>query len=464
MIQAKFQADFDGWRAKARELMQARAKPENILWNEEGENLSFFASDEENHNSEKWELTVPKEFMQLAKYVSCARDPDRWSLLYRILYRLQFEDKNLLKIVIDPDVHKAQLLVKSIRRDIHKMHAFVRFKKKSEQEEIYVAWHRPEHLILKLGAPFFVRRFGDKPWIIYTPDESAAWDGKELKYFEGIEQHQFETKDAFDEIWKTYYSSIFNPARIKVKMMKAEMPTKYWQSLPEVALISEMIRQSPERLQKMAKNQTTHAQIPPVKTWQELEKAAHGCRACPLAQKAHHLVFGKGPSPCDLMIVGEQPGDEEDKTGEAFVGPAGQVLNEQLKEALLKREYIYITNAVKHFKWIERETPRGKMRLHQKPTGREMHACKPWLEKEIEFVKPKLIVALGATAATAILGRLPKISEERGKFIEMQNHHVLISWHPSAILRSMNEEEAHHKKRELLSDLKLARQFVKQKK
>lgn len=157
MIEVQFQGDFEGWRSKARELILSNEKPENILWNEAGENLSFFQSNEigiESLANKKLELTIPKEFMEWANCIACARDPDRWSLLYRLLYRLQFEDKNLLKIIIDPDVHKAQLLVKSIRRDIHKMHAFVRFKKKSEEEEVYVAWYKPEHLILRLGAPF----------------------------------------------------------------------------------------------------------------------------------------------------------------------------------------------------------------------------------------------------------------------------------------------------------------------
>ncbi len=474
---AKFESDFESWRKEARRLLQLQIKPFEIEWSQSEGNLSLFENFEANnisppvaadkeHDKEHYKeqrpqtkISVTREFLEMAELVACARDSDRWSLLYRLLYRIHFENPKLLQIVIDPDVHKALGLMKSIRKDIHKMHAFVRFKKAAVNGlDIYLAWHRSEHFILRLTAGFFVRRFGDRPWSIFTPDLSAHWDGEIVKYADGIEQHEFPHTDSFDDLWKTYYSSIFNPARIKIKAMKAELPTKYWQSLPEAQIIQQLVREAPARLQRMAQNQNHRAQVPKTENWQQLKAAALNCNGCPLRQQATHLVFGEGPEQSELMIVGEQPGDSEDLQGRPFVGPAGQLLDECLKTAGLNREHIYLTNAVKHFKWKPVETGNGKMRLHQKPSGSEMHACKPWLEAEITSVKPRVILALGATAATSIRGRLPKISEERGQIFHNSPlaSFVLLSWHPSAILRSSTAQEAAERKLQLIADLRLA--------
>lgn len=387
--------------------------------------------------------------------VSYARDENRWNLMYRILFRLVHENPNLLKISVDTDIREAELLEKSVRKDIHKMHAFVRFKKSEiDGEEIYIAWHKPEHLIVRPGTPFFARRFGDKRWSIFTPDESAHWDLKELTFGPGMEQKDFHTTDNWDELWKTYYKSIFNPARIKIKMMKSEMSPKYWASMPETALIADLVREAPKTLQTMAENINTVAIVDTKLSLNELKEKASACTACPLYKKATQTVFGVGPETAKIMIVGEQPGDQEDQTGKPFVGPAGELLAKALMEAGLQKENIYITNAVKHFKWV----PQSGMRLHQKPSGPEMHACKPWLEAEIKKIKPEVIIALGATATTAIIGKLPKIKDERGKIM---THlacapKVVISWHPSAILRSLNDAEQIERNEQLIADLKLA--------
>ncbi len=171
-------------------------------------------------------------------------------------------------------------------------------------------------------------------------------------------------------------------------------------------------------------------------------------------KEATHVVAGVGPADAKLMIVGEQPGDQEDLQGKPFIGPAGQVLNLQLQRANLQREKIYLTNAVKHFKFQRV----GKLRKHSKASGTEMHACRPWLEAEISFVKPKVIIALGLTAATSILGRLPKITGERGQIIRGSPYAeaVIISWHPAAILRAVDPTEAAERKQQLGDDLRLA--------
>jgi len=353
---------------------------------------------------------------------------------------------------VDDDVRKADVWAKSVSRDIHKMHAFVRFKKKDvDGLETFAAWHNPEHRCLELAAPFFVRRFGDKPWSIFTPDLSAHWDLKELTFSKGILQSQFEHTDSFDEIWTTYYKSIFNPARLKIKMMKTEMPVKYWASMPETAIIQELIRETPKRLQNMAAVPRYLAEVPETQDWTQVQEAAKSCKACPLAGHATQTVFGEGNLQAELMIVGEQPGDEEDKSGRIFVGPAGKVLNEALEKAGIVRESIYLTNAVKHFKW----EPQDKERLHKKANGREMQACKPWLEAEIARVKPKVILALGVTAGTALYGRLVNIQKERGQ-IHTESPFasaILASWHPAAILRASTELDKQIRFNELVEDI-----------
>lgn len=448
--------DFETWRIEARTLLQKGVPPHLTSWEL---TQSFFTVTD----SELKPLAspkVPKEFMEMAALVACARDPQRWSLLYRLIYRLNHENPKLLNVVVDEDVHKAQLLAKSVSKDIHKMHAFVRFKKTViDDQETYVAWHKAEHYIVKLATPFFVRRFGDKPWSIFTPDGSAHWNLETLSFSEGMSQNDFEHDDPFDEVWKTYYRSIYNPARLKIKMMKQEMSPKYWSSLPEAEIIQELIRETPQRLQNMSATEKFLAQVPDTFDWSEVKKAAQSCTACPLASKATQTVFGEGNLQAELMIVGEQPGDEEDLAGSAFIGPAGQVLAQALEKAGVARESIYVTNAVKHFKWTPGDTnANGKARIHKKASGSEMHACKPWLEKEIALVKPKVILALGATAGTALYGRLVQIQKERGK------HHttsayaktLLISWHPSAVLRAMNNDEASLRFNDLVEDIRNA--------
>ena len=464
MIQAQFEKTFEGWRSVARELASQNVPPHEIQWSDETISLFAHFNDLAN-NSQKMnnstgsttsQVKVPAEFIKMAQTVSYAKDADRWELLYRVLYRLNFENSNLMNITIDADISRAENLVAAIRKDIHKLHAFVRFKKLIiNGEDTYVAWHKPEHLIIKPGTSFFARRFGDKRWSIFTPDESAHWDLKKLTFGPGMRQNDFQIQDGWDEIWKTYYKSIFNPSRIKIKMMKSEMSPKYWSSMPETALIRDLIREAPQRLQEMAKNQNQAAVVSLNKSIEELKIDIKTCTACPLYKDASQAVFGTGPQDAEIMIVGEQPGDQEDLAGLPFVGPAGEILNQALKNAQLDREKIYLTNAVKHFKW----TRHNKMRLHQKPTGSNMHACKPWLEAEIAQIKPKIIIALGATAATAVLGRLPKISEERGKIIYGSPYaeKIIISWHPSAILRSTDPSESQERAQQLSSDLGLAK-------
>lgn len=460
--------DFESWRVQARDYLTKGFHPSPELW-EESQSLMLSVIGAEDESKKVVTPKVSKEFLSLAETASYAKDTDRWDLLYRLLYRLQHENSDLLKVLTDDDVRRVQLLNKSVRRDIHKMHAFVRFKKVETEiqdeatnsrklEERYVAWHQAEHFTLKPGTPFFVRRFGDKPWSIFTPFESAHWDLKELTFGEGMAQRDFNVKDPFDEMWKTYYKSIYNPSRLKIKMMKTEMAPKYWAGLPEAEIIRDLIRDTPKQLQDMAAQEIYLAKPPVTKDWNELKLAASHCQACPLYASANETVFGEGDIHSPIMIVGEQPGDEEDLKGSVFVGPAGRLFESVLNELGIDRSKLYITNAVKHFKWDPKLVNGKEERIHRRATGQEMHACKPWLLEEIEMVKPKVIIALGVTAGTALWGRLVKINEERGKIHTTGTYAPIqiLSWHPSAILRAFSEEDRVKKLGELKEDLRVA--------
>jgi len=189
-----------------------------------------------------------------------------------------------------------------------------------------------------------------------------------------------------------------------------------------------------------------------------LREAAAGCRACDLYKTATQTVFGEGAEHARVMFVGEQPGDREDREGKPFVGPAGGVLDEALQAAGIDRGHVYITNAVKHFKW----KPQGKRRLHQKPNAAEINACRPWLDAEIALIKPELLVLLGATAAQALLGRDFRVTLQRGQFIERPGLPVIMATvHPSSILRAPDDESRELEMRAFIEDLRRVAQRLK---
>ena len=192
--------------------------------------------------------------------------------------------------------------------------------------------------------------------------------------------------------------------------------------------------------------------VPARPTLSRLREAAAGCTGCDIYKRATQVVLGEGPADAPLMLVGEQPGNEEDLAGRPFVGPAGKLLDRALEEAGLDRRRAYVSNAVKHFKW----EPRGKRRIHAKPTAGEVAACRPWLEAEIELIKPTAIVCLGATAAQALLGPCFRVTQERGRFVPSPlAPYVLATVHPSALLRAPDEETRQRETRRFVDDLRV---------
>jgi uracil-DNA glycosylase len=198
--------------------------------------------------------------------------------------------------------------------------------------------------------------------------------------------------------------------------------------------------------------------IPEHPTPRALREAVASCRGCDLYARANRAVFGEGPSSAGIVFVGEQPGDEEDREGRPFVGPAGRLLDRALQDAGIDRPEVYVTNAVKHFKFEQR----GKRRLHKKPNGAEIRACLPWLEAELQLIRPEIIVCLGATAAQAIFGSAYRVTKERGRFIENSwAPHVTSTVHPSAILRAPDDEQRHLEYEKFVADLQKVQRLWK---
>ena len=209
----------------------------------------------------------------------------------------------------------------------------------------------------------------------------------------------------------------------------------------------------------MTINRQTSAEnfLPAHLTLDKLRKAARSCQGCDLYEHATQTVFGEGPKQARLVFVGEQPGDMEDRQGRPFVGPAGRILDRALEEANISREEVYVTNAVKHFKWVQR----GKRRMHQKPLIRQVISCKPWLEAEIKIVSPKVVVCLGVTAAQSMLGRVVRIAKERGKRLDSEfGGTIFVTTHPSAIVRQRQKAEREKEYLYFLADIKLVRKHL----
>jgi DNA polymerase len=198
--------------------------------------------------------------------------------------------------------------------------------------------------------------------------------------------------------------------------------------------------------------------IPEHRSVESLRRAEQTCRGCELYRRATQAVAGEGPATAQMVLVGETAGDQEDKIGRPFVGPAGAVLDQALEAAGIDRSEVFLTNVVKHFKW----EPRGTRRLHSKPSSREIAACRPWLEAELELVRPRIIVCLGATAAQALLGRTFRVTKHRGEVVSGANYDVLATYHPSAVLRAPDTDSRQKLKQAIIDDLRIARRAVSQ--
>lgn len=257
MIVARIEPRFEPWRKRARELLLQGVRPDQVDWVDGDQTLGLLQEEVSDYLvQDPAAIKVPPAFLGLAERVSAHRDARRWAILYRLLYRLTLGgERHLLGMPADPDTRQCEMWAKAVGREIHKMHAFVRFRLVGVNEttgrEEFVAWFEPDYPVLRLATPFFEKRFAGMDWSILTPDECVAWDGEKLTYLPGMSRQDAPAADAHDDLWRTYYRSIFNPARLKVQTMQSSMPQKYWKNLPEAQIISGLIAESQSRVQGM---------------------------------------------------------------------------------------------------------------------------------------------------------------------------------------------------------------------
>lgn len=466
--------DFAEWRDAARGLLAAEVPPEDVVWRRAGESASLFS--DTTPLVPKRAVTLPRDLVTTLDRVICHREANVPTRLYTIAWRA-LTDRRLLERRTDDDVDWLAKADKSIRRDLHKMHAFVRFRRLGEDaagRESFAAWFEPEHRVLRLGAPFFRKRFYGMDWAIVTPDARAIWQDETLTYGPGGTRDEVPDTDVVEEQWRMYYGSIFNPARVKIAAMRAEMPKKYWHNLPEAQDIAPLLAGAGARVERMretavqlanprsdkwrVRGEAEAVMTDETTTLEGLARGLQSCTRCPLHCNATQAVPGEGKGDARIMLVGEQPGDREDLEGRPFVGPAGQLLNEALDEAGLDRAQLYVTNAVKHFKF----EARGKRRLHQNPTAGEIDICRWWLDQECDLVKPDIIVSLGGSALRGLTGKSASITSMRGKPVTLEGGATLIATvHPSFLLRLADRQRAAAERTAFVADLSAARSLAK---
>jgi DNA polymerase len=454
-------ADLEGFRHALRALVADDVPPGEVLWEVEGREGLALA--EPVAAAAAAPLAVPRRFAELAEKVVCHSDPARFALLHEAALRLR-KVRTLLDDRADPLTDRLLALEKAVGRDIHKMRAFVRFRELDDAEgPHFVAWFEPEHHILRANCGFFIRRFANQRWTILTPEASAHWDGAALHILPGATRADAPADDPLEAIWTGYYRAIFNPARLKPAAMASEMPRKYWRNLPEAAAIPDLIASAPARTAAMlaasdgsalggkaaeAARRPGPSASPALAA---LAQAASACTRCPLHAPATRTVFGEGPADARLMLVGEQPGDQEDLAGRPFVGPAGQLLDQCLAEAGVDRDRTYVTNAVKHFRFERR----GRRRIHQSPDSSHIEACRWWLDQELALVRPALVVMLGASAGRALLGRAVTVGRERGRPLPLPGGTTgFLTVHPSYLLRIESPDDAATERARFVADLR----------
>ena len=433
--------DFDGWRAAARALALARVPASDVLWQVGEAAQDLFGDEAAMDGAEEAAFAVPRPFIDLARTAICHSDPERFALLYALLLRLR-ANPGAMEDAADPLLRRLEAMAKEVRRDMHKMRAFLRFREvETDAGARFVAWFEPSHHIVRANAGFFVRRFSNMAWSILAPELSLHWDGEMLTEGPGAARGDAPDGDPVESVWKTYYASIFNPARLKVGAMMKEMPKKYWKNMPEAALIGDLVKGAQARESEMVTRSAAAAGDNAGKSWEAIRAEAADCTRCPLYKDATQTVFGEGTLDADIMFVGEQPGDQEDLAGRPFVGPAGQLFDKALAEAGIDRGRAYVTNAVKHFKFERR----GKRRIHEKPNGGEIAACRWWLGQELALIRPRVTVALGATAARSLFGKVVTISSLRGRAHDLAHGgETWVTVHPSFLLRVRDDKEAEY--------------------
>ena len=459
---------FDEWRAAARELIARQVPPACVQWQSRPGEGDLFSATPDAAGTDTPMLRLPRQLVELLQAAACFNVHDRWAFLYQVLWRWQLGQHDVLSPA-DADGARLHAMAKAVRREEHDMHAYVRFRERDEAQGAprFVAWFEPVHEVLPQVAHHFARRMGAISWMIATPSASMLWDGQTLHAGPALLRGAADIDDAGEALWLTYYRSIFNPARVNADLLHSHIPARFWKNLPEGAIVPAMLSGAANGERRTGQTASVGLRggatmIPISAERAQPARAASTtldqCRRCALWESATQAVPGVGPQTARIMLVGEQPGDQEDLAGLPFVGPAGAVLDQAMQEAGMARDSLYLTNAVKHFKW----EARGKRRLHKTPAQREILACHGWLEEEIQRVKPQVIVALGSTALKSILqDGAVSMAPLIGTPVQHEGRWVVAVYHPSYVLRAPDAASRRQAYTVIVDGLRRAQELLK---
>ncbi|MFM0175149.1 UdgX family uracil-DNA binding protein [Paraburkholderia sediminicola] len=475
MKRISIEPSFAAWRRAARELLRQGVEPERIEWLEfdsvDSGTGSVAAPDSSAATPVVATPAIPRELLAWLKTAACFCAPDRWSLLYRILWRWTHGERH----VLDPQDVDGALLdqrIQSVEHETSDLVTLTLFRRRdpSMGAPEFVGWYEPHHDLLAQAAERFTERMGDSTWMLATPQGAAFWNGMLLRISRPATEEnghvthalpagqqnepatptlppsqrnrpttptlppaamagEATTSEPTEALWLAYYASVFNAA-------PAPVPLRYWRTPPAGPPLPAQLARERSRLGAQS-GTVTVPEMPPLEysavtpPLREPTGPLATCRRCALWRNAKQAVAGAGPAQATLMVVGEQPGEHENQHGAPFTGPAGQLLDTVLARAGLERAALYLTYAVKHYKWETLE----QQRVHRTPARREVEACQYWLEAELTQVAPRVVVTLGATALKALTGAHVNLSEYLGLTIDHGGRLIVPTWHPSYALK-----------------------------
>lgn len=377
---------FDEWRACARDLLAHKVAPSAVQWISHKDDGDLFSAGAEPAPAPGVKpgsptVRISRKLMDMLQTAACCRVPNRWAFLYLVMWRWQQGEHDVLSAA-DEDGAKLHAMVKAVKREEHDMHAYIRFRERRADAgpPQFVAWFEPSHDVLPQVARHFAARMGRITWMIATPEASVMWDGATLHSTGPLMRGPEDIDDAGEALWLTYYRSIFNPARLNADLMHGHIPSRFWKNLPEGSVVPAMVSQAAAGARKVGQTRSVGERggtIIPIaankaQPQRDAPSTLDACRRCELWKDATQAVPGAGPEKARIMLVGEQPGDQEDLRGRPFVGPAGQLFDRALQRIGVARESVYLSNAVRHFKY----ELRGKRRIHKSPAVREIAACR----------------------------------------------------------------------------------------
>ncbi len=433
LIRLAKETDFDGWRTAARSLRLAGVLPRKVAWTVNGSEIDMAFPEArppgDAPGMRKGAFTVPKAFADLAVDVVLHRSPDRFNLLYRLLFRLA-QNPRLMEDAADSDVARARDFAGAVRAASARMEAEVRLRLiEDAPRPVHVGWHAPAHRVAERAALALTARYAQICFSVLTPEASLHWDTRTLTVGAGARLGDSPSDEAVEAHWRKRCMALFPatpaPPAISSRDLKAALRGS---------------RDGPYERGAPA----SHA---------EIVAGVDTCRRCGLWREASRGVAGEGPARAALMLVGEQPSDPDDLAGRPFTGSAGALLDQALTAAGLTRSAVFLTNAVRHFK----HERRGQRRLHRSPGPGEVDACRWWLDAERRLVQPKVVVALGATAALSVFGKALPVLSSRGQPRPLSGRtQGLVTFHPAFILRLPDDRARRETFGALVQDLKLA--------